>query len=168
MLSPVPPVVKLSSPRALNQQISSLSLADGVNVGLGSFDENYEAAQTADWTMCVCSITRRAFWRSRKTGNVTWSAPSGLDLQTETAPPHLLDKIFIAKKSKSRFSHIESVHSTPLDLNNPENFSAMIRVGVDVYKHVDKKKSTPLHLFFQQLRPNHVVTKSFNIFSRKN
>jgi hypothetical protein len=151
LLSPVSPVVKLSSPRALNQQISSLSLADGVNVGLGSFDENFEAAQTADWTMCVCSITRRAFWRSRKTGNVTWSAPSGLDLQAESAPPHLLDKIFIAKKSKSRFSHIESVHSTPLDLNNPENFSAMIRVGADVYKHVDKKSQRRFICFSSNL-----------------
>ena len=92
---------------------------NSLNTGL-SFDENYEAAQTADWTMCVCSITRRAFWRSRKTGNVTWSAPSGLDLKAEIAPPHLLDKIFIQKKARSRISHIQSLHSTPLDLNNPE------------------------------------------------
>ena len=75
LLSPVTPEVNL--PRS-TRRISNLSLAGGgVQVGLGSFDENFEAAQTADWNMCVCSITRRAFWKSRKTGNVTWNAPSG-------------------------------------------------------------------------------------------
>ena len=93
LLSPVSPDVKLSSPRNITNNISKLSLSDGVQVGLGSFDENYEAAQTADWTMSICSITGRAFWRSRKTGNVSWKAPSGLGLIAEAAPTHLLDKI---------------------------------------------------------------------------
>ena len=151
LLSPVSPDVKLSSPRNITNNISKLSLSDGVQVGLGSFDENYEAAQTADWTMSICSITGRAFWRSRKTGNTSWRAPCGLGLIAEAAPTHLLDKIFLQKKAKSRFSHIQSVHSTPLDLNNPENFYAMIRVGVDIYKHVDKKSQRRFICFSSNL-----------------
>ena len=151
LLSPVSPDVKLSSPRNITNNISKLSLSDGVQVGLGSFDENYEAAQTADWTMSICSITGRAFWRSRKTGNASWRAPSGLGLIAEAAPTHLLDKIFLQEKTKSRFSHIQSVHSTPLDLNNPDNFCAMIRVGVDVYKHVDKKSQRRFICFSSNL-----------------
>ena len=101
--------------------------------------------------MCVCSITRRAFWKSRKTGNVTWNAPSGLDLKSETAPPHLLDSLYISKKTNSRDSHIQSLHSTPLDVQDPENFFAMIRVGADINKHVGQKSQRRFICFSSNL-----------------
>lgn len=149
LLSPVTPEVNL--PQS-TRRISKLSLSgSGVQVGLGSFDENFEAAQSADWNMCICAITRRAFWKSRKTGNVTWSAPSGLDLKSETAPPRLLDSLYISKNTKSRNSHIQSLHCTPLDVQNPENFFAMIRVGADINKHVGQKSQRRFICFSSNL-----------------